>query len=83
MFFLNCVLEKDEAAIESSEYNSTSVTDVDKRVKRRLLMGKIFLPLFCLYKICALFLCVSVIVYATSQKPHQIIMCFRKKSPLI
>ncbi|XP_040201759.1 signal peptide, CUB and EGF-like domain-containing protein 1 isoform X1 [Rana temporaria] len=31
-------IEKDEAAIESSEYNSTSVTDVDKRVKRRLLM---------------------------------------------
>uniref|UniRef100_A0A8C3AI56 Signal peptide, CUB and EGF-like domain-containing protein 1 n=1 Tax=Cyclopterus lumpus TaxID=8103 RepID=A0A8C3AI56_CYCLU len=32
-----CV-EKDEAAIESSEFNSTSVADVDKRVKRRLLM---------------------------------------------
>ncbi|XP_056373359.1 signal peptide, CUB and EGF-like domain-containing protein 1 isoform X1 [Hyla sarda] len=31
-------IEKDEAAIERSEYNSTSVTDVDKRVKRRLLM---------------------------------------------
>uniref|UniRef100_A0A3Q1CRY4 Signal peptide, CUB and EGF-like domain-containing protein 1 n=1 Tax=Amphiprion ocellaris TaxID=80972 RepID=A0A3Q1CRY4_AMPOC len=30
--------EKDEAAIESSEFNATSVADVDKRVKRRLLM---------------------------------------------
>uniref|UniRef100_A0A669PPZ9 Signal peptide, CUB domain and EGF like domain containing 1 n=1 Tax=Phasianus colchicus TaxID=9054 RepID=A0A669PPZ9_PHACC len=48
-------IEKDEAAIESSEYNATSVADVDKRVKRRLLMGNTFLPLpllcshFCLY----------------------------------
>uniref|UniRef100_A0A4W3J5Z5 Signal peptide, CUB and EGF-like domain-containing protein 2 n=1 Tax=Callorhinchus milii TaxID=7868 RepID=A0A4W3J5Z5_CALMI len=32
-----CV-ERDEAAIESSEYNTTSVADVDTRVKRRLLM---------------------------------------------
>nr|XP_023668437.1 signal peptide, CUB and EGF-like domain-containing protein 1 [Paramormyrops kingsleyae] len=31
-------IERDEAAIESSEFNSTSVADVDKRVKRRLLM---------------------------------------------
>uniref|UniRef100_A0A8C4H5M5 Signal peptide, CUB and EGF-like domain-containing protein 1 n=1 Tax=Dicentrarchus labrax TaxID=13489 RepID=A0A8C4H5M5_DICLA len=31
-------IEKDEAAIESSEFNATSVADVDKRVKRRLLM---------------------------------------------
>ncbi|XP_072322605.1 signal peptide, CUB and EGF-like domain-containing protein 2 isoform X11 [Scyliorhinus torazame] len=31
-------IEKAEAAIENSEYNATSVTDVDKRVKRRLLM---------------------------------------------
>ncbi|XP_041443794.1 signal peptide, CUB and EGF-like domain-containing protein 1 isoform X2 [Xenopus laevis] len=31
-------IEKDEAAIEISEYNATSVADVDKRVKRRLLM---------------------------------------------
>ncbi|XP_072915247.1 signal peptide, CUB and EGF-like domain-containing protein 1 isoform X3 [Hemitrygon akajei] len=31
-------IEKDEAAIESSEYNATSVADVDKRVKRRLHM---------------------------------------------
>ncbi|KAM6987101.1 signal peptide, CUB and EGF-like domain-containing protein 1 isoform 1-T1 [Aplochiton taeniatus] len=30
--------ERDEAAIESSEFNATSVADVDKRVKRRLLM---------------------------------------------
>ncbi|XP_045869081.1 signal peptide, CUB and EGF-like domain-containing protein 1 isoform X1 [Meles meles] len=32
-----CV-EKDEAAIERSQFNATSVADVDKRVKRRLLM---------------------------------------------
>ncbi|XP_028809836.1 signal peptide, CUB and EGF-like domain-containing protein 1 isoform X1 [Denticeps clupeoides] len=31
-------IEKDEAAIESSEFNATSIADVDKRVKRRLLM---------------------------------------------
>uniref|UniRef100_A0A5F8GZ95 Signal peptide, CUB and EGF-like domain-containing protein 2 n=1 Tax=Monodelphis domestica TaxID=13616 RepID=A0A5F8GZ95_MONDO len=31
-------IEKDEAAIESTEFNTTSVADVDKRVKRRLLM---------------------------------------------
>uniref|UniRef100_A0A3P8YU01 Signal peptide, CUB and EGF-like domain-containing protein 2 n=1 Tax=Esox lucius TaxID=8010 RepID=A0A3P8YU01_ESOLU len=31
-------IERDEAAIESSEFNATSVADVDKRVKRRLLM---------------------------------------------
>ncbi|MED6288199.1 Signal peptide, CUB and EGF-like domain-containing protein 1, partial [Characodon lateralis] len=31
-------IEKDEAAIESSEFNATSVADVDKRVKRRLHM---------------------------------------------
>uniref|UniRef100_A0A8C2AA10 Signal peptide, CUB and EGF-like domain-containing protein 2 n=1 Tax=Cyprinus carpio TaxID=7962 RepID=A0A8C2AA10_CYPCA len=31
-------IENDEAAIESSEFNTTSVADVDKRVKRRLLM---------------------------------------------
>ncbi|XP_062919243.1 signal peptide, CUB and EGF-like domain-containing protein 2 isoform X3 [Mobula hypostoma] len=31
-------IEKAEAAIDNSEYNATSVTDVDKRVKRRLLM---------------------------------------------
>ncbi|KAK1159790.1 hypothetical protein AOXY_G21211 [Acipenser oxyrinchus oxyrinchus] len=31
-------IEKDEAAVESSVYNATSVADVDKRVKRRLLM---------------------------------------------
>ncbi|KAB1270006.1 signal peptide protein; CUB and EGF-like domain-containing protein 1 [Camelus dromedarius] len=30
--------EKDEAAIERSQFNATSVADVDKRVKRRLLM---------------------------------------------
>uniref|UniRef100_A0A673UR08 Signal peptide, CUB and EGF-like domain-containing protein 2 n=1 Tax=Suricata suricatta TaxID=37032 RepID=A0A673UR08_SURSU len=31
-------IEKDEAAIESPQFNATSVADVDKRVKRRLLM---------------------------------------------
>ncbi|CAG14601.1 unnamed protein product, partial [Tetraodon nigroviridis] len=45
---------KDEAAIESSEFNATSVADVDKRVKRRLLMGNSFLPLsICCYGACA------------------------------
>ncbi|XP_071345428.1 signal peptide, CUB and EGF-like domain-containing protein 2 isoform X6 [Trachinotus anak] len=33
----SCV-ERDEATVESSEHNATSVTEVDKRVKRRLLM---------------------------------------------
>lgn len=48
------VLEKDEAAIESSEFNATSVADVDKRVKRRLLMGNSFLPLsMCCHGACA------------------------------
>lgn len=47
-------LEKDEAAIESSEFNATSVADVDKRVKRRLLMGNSFLPLsMCCHGACA------------------------------
>lgn len=51
---VTCVLEKDEAAIESSEFNATSVADVDKRVKRRLLMGNSFLPLsMCCYGACA------------------------------
>ncbi|XP_069855959.1 signal peptide, CUB and EGF-like domain-containing protein 1 [Dipodomys merriami] len=31
-------IDKDEAAIERSQFNATSVADVDKRVKRRLLM---------------------------------------------
>jgi len=51
---VTCVLEKDEAAIESSEFNATSVADVDKRVKRRLLMGNSFLPLsMCCHAACA------------------------------
>lgn len=51
---VTCVLEKDEAAIESSEFNATSVADVDKRVKRRLLMGNSFLPLsMCCLGACA------------------------------
>uniref|UniRef100_A0A4W4EAY8 Signal peptide, CUB and EGF-like domain-containing protein 2 n=1 Tax=Electrophorus electricus TaxID=8005 RepID=A0A4W4EAY8_ELEEL len=35
---LKTCIEEDEAAIESSEFNTTSVADVDRRVKRRLLM---------------------------------------------
>lgn len=51
---VTCVLEKDEAAIESSEFNATSVADVDKRVKRRLHMGNCFLPLsMCCHAACA------------------------------
>lgn len=34
-----CVTERDEAGPDTSEHNSTSFTEVDKRVKRRLLMG--------------------------------------------
>ncbi|XP_073320190.1 signal peptide, CUB and EGF-like domain-containing protein 2 isoform X3 [Pagrus major] len=33
-----CVTERDEATTESSDHNATSFTEVDKRVKRRLLM---------------------------------------------
>lgn len=32
--------EREEAAVEVSEGNTTAAADVDKRVKRRLLMGK-------------------------------------------
>ena len=35
-----CVAERDEASVETPDHNSTSLTEVDKRVKRRLLMGK-------------------------------------------
>lgn len=34
-----CVTERDEASTDTSDHNSTSFTEVDKRVKRRLLMG--------------------------------------------
>lgn len=34
-----CITERDEASTDTSEHNSTSFTEVDKRVKRRLLMG--------------------------------------------
>ncbi|EPY74908.1 hypothetical protein CB1_001862001, partial [Camelus ferus] len=37
-------IEKDEAAIERSQFNATSVADVDKRVKRRLLMATSMCP---------------------------------------
>ncbi|KAJ8249720.1 hypothetical protein COCON_G00229360 [Conger conger] len=39
-------IERDEAAIESSEFNTTSLADVDKRVKRRLLMARLTLVRF-------------------------------------
>lgn len=42
--------EREEAAVEVSEGNTTAGADVDKRVKRRLLMGK-----KCLSKIILLF----------------------------
>lgn len=44
--FLVCVFvtERDEATTESSDHNATSITEVDKRVKRRLLMGNICTP---------------------------------------
>lgn len=41
---LLCVTELDEATTESSDHNATSFTEVDKRVKRRLLMGNIQTP---------------------------------------
>lgn len=34
-----CVAERNEASAESSDHNATSFSEVDKRVKRRLLMG--------------------------------------------
>lgn len=34
------ITEREEAAVEISEGNATAGADVDKRVKRRLLMGK-------------------------------------------
>lgn len=34
-----CITERDEASTDASDHNSTSFTEVDKRVKRRLLMG--------------------------------------------
>lgn len=41
-----CVTERDEATTEPSNHNVTSFTEVDKRVKRRLLMGNNFTPIF-------------------------------------
>lgn len=40
------VTERDEASTESADHNTTSFTEVDKRVKRRLLMGKNDPPAF-------------------------------------
>lgn len=39
-FFFMLLTEREEAAVEVSEGNTTAAADVDKRVKRRLLMGK-------------------------------------------
>ncbi len=41
-----CVAERDEATTEASDHNATSFTEVDKRVKRRLLMGNSYAPTF-------------------------------------
>lgn len=38
--FFMFLTEREEAAVEVSEGNTTAAADVDKRVKRRLLMGK-------------------------------------------
>lgn len=66
-------LEKDEAAIESSEFNATSLADVDKRVKRRLLMGNSFLPLsMCCHGACACFY-PSLLLLST---PFLLFWCF-------
>lgn len=45
-FVFLCVPERDEASTDSSDHNSTSFTEVDKRVKRRLLMGNKSAPVF-------------------------------------
>lgn len=80
---VTCVLEKDEAAIESSEFNATSVADVDKRVKRRLLMGNSFLPLsMCCYGACACTpdvppLCSSL---CSSLSLYLVFICFKETS---
>lgn len=42
--FFMFLTEREEAAIEISEGNTTAGADVDKRVKRRLLMGKSAYP---------------------------------------
>lgn len=41
-----CVTERDEATTEAADHNATSFTEVDKRVKRRLLMGNNDSPAF-------------------------------------
>lgn len=48
--FFMLLTEREEAAVEIPEGNTTAGADVDKRVKRRLLMGK-----KCLSKITCLF----------------------------
>lgn len=40
LLFFMLLTEREEAAVEVSEGNTTAAADVDKRVKRRLLMGK-------------------------------------------
>lgn len=46
IFDLFWVTERDEATTEASDHNATSFTEVDKRVKRRLLMGEKYTPKF-------------------------------------
>lgn len=40
LIFFMFLTEREEAAVEVPEGNTTAAADVDKRVKRRLLMGK-------------------------------------------
>lgn len=70
---LTCVLEKDEAAIERSQFNATSVADVDKRVKRRLLMGNTFLPL----PLLCLHLCACACVWGVPACGASVCVCAR------
>lgn len=43
-FSRSLLIEREEAAVEIPEGNTTAGADVDKRVKRRLLMGKSAYP---------------------------------------
>lgn len=44
LFSRSLLIEREEAAVEIPEGNTTAGADVDKRVKRRLLMGKSAYP---------------------------------------
>lgn len=39
MMTMLCITERDESSTDTSDHNSTFFAEVDKRVKRRLLMG--------------------------------------------